>query len=230
MVASALHAQRAPLPNERLWQSVQEAIVASERRLRRAGITREIAVPDASGNLLPIPRPSDTMRQNWRRRALGTLAAVAAIVLVVVGFGRLFQSDVGNRQTFSVTWHQVTPAAGVGASLGAGKHLAVSPADGSVAWLCQSGTQSAPHPLRVWRTSDAGKSWQSVQLSRAIYSRVAHAAADAHGYRQRSGWHAARVAAYRQPDWVSVAALRHQPVGGCPKRWPHRVCLLTAES
>lgn len=166
MVASALHAQRAPLPDERLWQAVQMAIATSERQPRRAGITREIIVPDASGNahLIPqVPQPPNVTRQNWRRRALGTLAAVAAIALVVFGFGRLFQADVSNRQTFSVTWQQVTPPAGVGASLGADEQLAVSPADGSVAWLCQSGTKSATRALRVWRTSDAGRSWQSVQ-------------------------------------------------------------------
>ena len=161
MVAATLQAQQVPSPDERLWQGVLAALAAERQTTSADSITGEHLVPDESGERNPIP-PSLTPPRNWRRRALGTLAAVATIALVVVGFARLFQSGAQNRpsQAFTVTWRQVKLPAAVGETPGANARLSVFHADGSVAWLCQSGTKPAPGPLRVWRTSDGGATWQ----------------------------------------------------------------------
>ncbi|HEU4782945.1 MAG TPA: hypothetical protein VFS83_06385, partial [Ktedonobacterales bacterium] len=164
--AATLQAQQVPVPDERLWQAVLAAI-SNERRMTNADtITRETLVPDESGDGNPLPQ-SPTPTRSWRRRALGTLAAVAAIALVVVGFGRVFQFGAQNRpsQTFSLTWRQVTLPGGMGKNLTDGTALGVFPADGSIAWLCQSGTKPAPGPLRLWRTNDGGATWKAVAVA-----------------------------------------------------------------
>ncbi len=96
MVAATLQAQQVPSPDERLWQGVLAALAAERQTTSADSITGEHLVPDESGERNPIP-PSLTPPRSWRRRALGTLAAVAAIALVVVGFARLFQSGAQNR-------------------------------------------------------------------------------------------------------------------------------------
>ena len=164
-VATALTAQRIPVPDERLWREVRAAILASEPAASDDDILYVTTLPGQSGAVTPIPRPSARARTR-RRRALGTLAAVAAIALVVVGFGRLFQFGASNRpaQTpFQFHWTQIAMPTGWGGKLQRGATLSVFPADGSIAWICQAGTKNAPGDLRLWRTSDAGGSWQPVQ-------------------------------------------------------------------
>ena len=166
MVAATLQAQQVPVPDERLWQGVLAALPTGRQTTSADSITGEHLVPDESGERNPIP-PSLTPPRNWRRRALGTLAAVAAIALVVVGFARLFQSGAQNRpQPFQVHWRQVTLPDAISANSGAEAMLSVSPADGSVAWLCQSGTKPAPGPLHVWRTGDGGATWKALPVAR----------------------------------------------------------------
>ena len=48
-VATALHDQRAPVPDERLWQAVRAAILATEPARSHGEITRETTLPDSSG-------------------------------------------------------------------------------------------------------------------------------------------------------------------------------------
>lgn len=171
MIAASLHTQQSPMPDGRLWQSVIAAISASELRANGPNITDEVAIPDQSSGAMPIP-PASPAHHSWRRRALGTLAAVAAIALVVVGFGQLFRSGASTRQTqsFPVKWRQATLPGGLGANLGAGASLSVFPADGSIAWICQSGTQGSPGELRIWRTSDGGATWRSVQVPQLTHA------------------------------------------------------------
>jgi len=165
-IAATLQAQQVPVPDERLWLAVFEALSTGERTTSDDPITGEYRVPDESDDRNPIPQ-SPTPPRSWRRRALGTLAAVAAIALVVVGFGRLFLFGAQNRppQPFSLSWRQVALPGGMGATLDASASLSVFPADGSVAWLCQSGTKPAPGPLRVWRTSDGGATWKALPVA-----------------------------------------------------------------
>ncbi len=162
-VATALHDQRVPVPEERLWLAVRAAILAAEPAASHDEITRETTLPDSSG-VTPVPQPHRALSR--RRRALGTLAAVAAIALVVVGFGRLFQSGAGNRPatTFQVHWRQVTLPGAISKTPGAEATLSVFAADGAVAWLCQSGTKPTPGPMSLWRTTDSGATWQTVKI------------------------------------------------------------------
>jgi photosystem II stability/assembly factor-like uncharacterized protein len=173
-IAAMLQAQQVPAPDERLWQAVLASLSAEQWTTSDDSITGETHVPNESDDRNPIHQPS-TAPRSWRRRALGTLAAVAAIALVVVGFGRVFQFGAQNRpphaQAFSLTWRQIMLPGGMGATLDASASLSVFPADGSIAWICQSGTEAAPGPLRIWRTTDAGTTWRSVgtpQLTRAF--------------------------------------------------------------
>ncbi|HKW20419.1 MAG TPA: hypothetical protein VJO13_03525, partial [Ktedonobacterales bacterium] len=171
-IAATLQAQQVPAPDERLWQAVLAALSGGEQVTKADSITGETLVSDESDDRNPILQPS-TAPRSWRRRALGTLAAVAAIALVVIGFGRLFQFGAQNRpsQPFSLTWRQVTLPGGMGKNLTKGTALSVFPADGSIAWICQSGTEAAPGLLRIWRTTDAGTTWRSMeapQLTRAF--------------------------------------------------------------
>ncbi len=166
LVAATLQAQQIPAPDERLWRAVLAALSTGERMTSAEVITDEYLVPDQSGDRNPIPH-LPTPQRSWRRRALGTLAAVAAIALVVVGFGRLFQSGAQNRpsQTFSLTWRQISLPGGMGKNLTDGTALSVFPTDGSIAWLCQSGTKPAPGPLHVWRTNDGGATWKALPVA-----------------------------------------------------------------
>lgn len=164
MIAASLHAQQVPVPDERLWQSVLAAISASQPAIG-ASNTHERTVSDASGaSGVTNPTPQAPMPLHaQRRRLLGTLAAVAAIALVVIGFGQLFHIGAGNRQeqSFQVRWRQVTLPGNLGAHPDAGVGLSVFPADGSIAWACvpdQSGTK----PPALYRTSDGGISWQGI--------------------------------------------------------------------
>lgn len=162
MIAAALHSQQAPVPDERLWQSVLAAIAASQPPATDPSISRETTDSDASGDMIPMPQPHERQHTR-RRRLLGTLAAVAAIALVVVGFGRVFQIGAGIRQsqTFSVKWRQLQLPGNLGANLSAGAGLGVFSANGSIAWVCvpdQSGTK----PPALYRTSDGGLSWQGI--------------------------------------------------------------------
>ncbi|HET9979412.1 MAG TPA: hypothetical protein VFQ32_03140, partial [Ktedonobacterales bacterium] len=165
-VAAALTAQRIPDPDERLWREVRAAILASKPSTGNSDITHETTIPDQSG-VAPISHPAAGAHSR-RRRALGTLAAVAAIALVVVGFGRLFQFGASNRpaaETFQLRWRQVTLPDAISKTPGAEATLSVFPADGAVAWLCQSGTKEAPGPLNIWRTTDSGVTWKAVASS-----------------------------------------------------------------
>ncbi|HEY7343729.1 MAG TPA: hypothetical protein VH591_22860 [Ktedonobacterales bacterium] len=168
LVAATLKAQQVPAPDERLWQAVLAAISTGERTTNADAITGEYLVPDQSDDSNPVSQ-SPTPQRSWRsrRRALGTLAAVAAIALVVVGFGRLFQFGAQNRPslTFSLHWQQIALPGGMGKSLTEGTALSVFPADGSIAWLCQAGTKPAPGPLRVWRTTDGGATWRALTVA-----------------------------------------------------------------
>lgn len=168
-LAATLQAQQVPAPDERLWQAVLVAVSADATERRTTSddtITGAYLVPDQSGNRNPKSQ-SHVPPRSWRRRALGTLAAVAAIALVVVGFARLFQSGMSNRpQPFQLHWRQVKLPDAITANPGANAMLSVFPADGSIAWLCQSGTKPAPGPLRIWRTNDGGATWKAVAVAR----------------------------------------------------------------
>ncbi|HEX5547007.1 MAG TPA: hypothetical protein VFX24_06315, partial [Ktedonobacterales bacterium] len=165
-IAATLQTQQVPAPDERLWQAVLAAISTEQRTTSDDAITGEYRVPDEPDDRNTIPQPS-TAPRSWRRRALGTLAAVAAIALVVVGFGRVFQFGAQNRpsQPFSLTWRQVSLPGGMDKNLTEGTALSVFPADGSIAWLCQSGTKPAPGPLHVWRTNDGGATWKALPVA-----------------------------------------------------------------
>jgi len=169
LVAATLQAQQVPAPDERLWQAVLAAVSADSTERRTTNddtITGAYVVPNQSGNRNPTSQ-SHVPPRSWRRRALGTLAAVAAIALVVVGFARLFQSGASNRsQPFQLHWRQVTLPDAITANPGANAMLSVFPADGSIAWLCQSGTKPAPGPLHLWRTNDGGSTWKAVAVAR----------------------------------------------------------------
>ncbi len=166
LVAATLQVQQVPAPDERLWQAVLAALSTGERTTSAEAITEEYLVPDQSGDRNQTPH-LPTPQRSWRRRALGTLAAVAAIALVVVGFVRLFQFGAQNRpsQTFSLTWRQIALPGGMGKNLTDGTALSVFPADGAIAWLCQSGTKPAPGPLHVWRTNDGGATWKALPVA-----------------------------------------------------------------
>lgn len=159
-VATALRAQRIPGPDERLWRDVRAAILVSKPSTGNSDITHETTIPDQSG-VAPIPHPTAGAHSR-RRRALGTLAAVAAIALVVVGFGRLFQFGASNRpEPFQLHWRQVTLPSDLNTKNNAGRVLSVFPEDGSIAWLCQpDNTNPSPTDLRIWRTTDGGVSWK----------------------------------------------------------------------
>ena len=179
-IAVALNGQHTPIPDERLWRSIVAAMSANERRSGELEPTmaREATIPDpAIETAETAPTPPLRRVSTRRRRALGTLAAVAAIALVVVGLGRLFQLGGGARQTqsFSVQWRQVALPGGMNTHLGAAAILSVFPNDGSIAWLCQSGTKITPGPLHVWRTHDGGASWQTLsvaQIDKAISCQI----------------------------------------------------------
>jgi hypothetical protein len=163
-VAAALRTQRIPSPDERLWREVRAAILASKPSTGNSDITHETTIPDQSG-AAPIPHVT-ARAHSRRRRALGTLAAVAAIALVVVGFGRLLQFGASNRpaaETFQLHWKQVTLPGAISKTPGAEATLSVFPANGAVAWLCQSGTKPAPGPLNIWRTTDSGMTWTAIR-------------------------------------------------------------------
>src|SRR6185437_8328065 len=138
LIAATLQAQQVPAPDERLWQAVLAAVSTGEKTTSTETSTDEYLVPDQSGDQNPI-FSSPTPPRSWRRSALGTLAAVAAITLVVVGFGRLFQFGAQNRpQPFQLHWRQGMLPDAISANPGANAMLSVFPADGSIAWLCQS--------------------------------------------------------------------------------------------
>ncbi|HEY1387479.1 MAG TPA: hypothetical protein VGF38_02955 [Ktedonobacterales bacterium] len=169
-IAATLQAQRVPVPDGRLWQAVFAALSTGQRTTNDDTITGEYLVPDQSGNRNPISQ-SPTPPRSWRGRALGTLAAVAAIALVVVGFGQLFQSGASNRpQPFQLHWRQISLPGGMGKNLTEGTALTVFPANGSVAWICQSGTEAAPGPLRIWRTTNAETTWRSVEAPQLTHA------------------------------------------------------------
>ncbi|HEX5440300.1 MAG TPA: hypothetical protein VFW76_05410, partial [Ktedonobacterales bacterium] len=161
-VATALRGQRIPGPDERLWQGVRAAILSSEPDASDDDILYVTTLSDRSGAAL-VPQPNRT--RSWRERALGTLAAVAAIALVVVGFGQIFRFGASNRpaESFQLHWRRVTLPDAITSTPGASATLSVFPADGSIAWICQAGTQSTPGDLRLWKTHDAGATWQSVE-------------------------------------------------------------------
>jgi len=53
----------------------------------------------------------------------------------------------------------------MGKNLTEGTALSVFPANGSIAWLCQSGTKPSSGSLHVWRTNDGGASWKALPVA-----------------------------------------------------------------
>lgn len=166
-IATALHAQRVPAPGERLWQAVATAISADMRTPDDAATARAAVVSSQPAKERLASRPP--AHRSWRARALGTLAAAAAITLVVVGFGQLFQFGAGDRSAtaFSVKWRQVTLPTELSPNAGSSLSVSVFPADGSIAWICQSGTSARHGDLRIWRTIDGGATWKRMGTPRA---------------------------------------------------------------
>lgn len=153
-VIAALRAQQVPVADARLRRGV-------ERFAGGAG-SQEAAPP------VPLRRgPPDARRRLW-----GTLGAVAALLLIVGGFTRLFTSRTsssgptrGAPAVLSLSWTQGTLPAGVTLhNLG---QLAVAADNGNVAYACVPPLAASGQPragvtgsaTQIWATSDRAARW-----------------------------------------------------------------------
>lgn len=165
-LADALRAERTPEPDERLWLAVRRAAEAGARH--RFG-RRPLLLPGWRDRA-STGRPYTTaVRPLW-----GGLGAVAAVLLLVLGFAQLFTlHGASTRMTHTPTatatllptptatpasqllkWRAVTLPQEV--TPGAIPGFAISPIDGHIAWICAAvGADS----FRLWETTDAGLSW-----------------------------------------------------------------------
>jgi len=148
---AAIRAQRVPEPNPRLWEDVRGAAMARARRRLRANGAKMS-----------------------RRRLLGSVAAVAAVVLLVTGFSQVLHLQAGGQVTTSPTatygplpaagpqlaWRQVSLPPKFGPSpemLGIG----MTAADASLAYACHT-SGDGNVPPEIWVTRDQAAHWALV--------------------------------------------------------------------
>lgn len=131
--AAALRAERVPIPDERLWRGVYATMGQRSRSSHRASF------------------PS--------RRVIGGLCAVAAVVLLVVGFARLLNRAPAGKVLVGtpLDW---TRANFTAQSVGAFSTLAPV-GDGTTAYACTP-TQPNGLPPAMYVTNDRGATWTMI--------------------------------------------------------------------
>jgi hypothetical protein len=148
-VARRLRAQRVPEPDERLWRAVRAEMA---RRPTHGARLRHVA---SSGN---IGR---------------NLVAVAAVLLLAVGFAETLRSIVLGRttgvatptatattpQTAPIRWQQAPPPAFLSANASIGSLVVVAPSDGRTAYACVPSPPTSAAPPVVWVTHDEAAHW-----------------------------------------------------------------------
>lgn len=178
-LADTLRAERVPEPDERLWQAVRRA--AEDAPARRFGM-RWPLLASRRGSLSGDKRPL------W-----SGLGALAAVLLLVLGFAQLFalhnaSQRVTRLPTSSATpfptwtpfptltpaptampapqlvqWQPVAFPIDTG-SVMAGAPVAVQFAgDGESAYICAVGEDASGGLLSIWHTSDRGAHWIQAQ-------------------------------------------------------------------
>jgi photosystem II stability/assembly factor-like uncharacterized protein len=155
VLVQALHAQRVPSADERLWEVVHMHINQT-----RTG----------------APTPA----RSTPRRLVGSLAALAAVLALLLGFALLLNFRSAPHRTISTTeqatatatstpiittsgWSQTSIPAGFTLS---GPSLAIAPSDGNIAYACVT-AEDAGQSLRqgyranqIWVTHDRGVHWR----------------------------------------------------------------------
>ena len=156
-LAQALRGDRPPHPDERLWAGVSGAF------------TRMSAVEQRS-----LLQPNQS-----RRHALEWLSAVAAVVLITVGFVQIFaqhSTHPTSRLTATPTpfiratptlsparqivWQQQTLPVSIGSSRQ--NVLSVSDGDGNTAYICEMPSNESSTLIHIWATHDRGAHWKSM--------------------------------------------------------------------
>lgn len=168
-LAEPLRTERVPEPDERLWQAVRMSLVDPSRR-------------GGSG------RGGGPHGRSW-----SALAAVAAVLLLALGFAALFHSLVPGRGTTGqptptasptgspattptasptsapttgkVAWQTLAWPQGMAAPDDASQGPAFSQADGNTAYLCHPGA-SQHDPQQVWATHNLAAPNHGVQWTR----------------------------------------------------------------
>ncbi len=161
VLALALRSERLPLPDERLWSGIRAALAQGDGA-RSAQRRHDAQRHDA---------------QRRRRHALEWLGAVAAVVLITIGFVQLF-AQLRSHPTVRVTatatpFVSATPTLSparplvwqsqtlpISFAAGGRNRFSVSGGDGNTAYICEMPTTVSTTTIHVWATHDRGMHWR----------------------------------------------------------------------
>jgi hypothetical protein len=180
-LARPLRAERAPEPDERLWLAIRAGMAGAPQRMGSRGRRDGPRGWDGQGG------PS--------RRTWGTLAAIAAVVLLAVGFASLFGVLLPNRgptgkptptiqprvsptttrttSTGPIQWQTITWPRGQSGPSSEDTYPSSAPSDGNTAYLCVA-PSSATANEQIWVTHNFAAPNHGAQWSHTGDLPIAH--------------------------------------------------------